>query len=389
MAKFSIHAFLKGIVPISQGYGENIDYYASITKNPQTGVSGLQHGHEGVDFATPNGTEIFAPFDGIIVRDGIGDKDYGNFVVIWDPIQLCGIWFCHLQSAIVNISDKVAAGQLLGYTNNTGNTTGPHVHCNFVETDSNGYRINLDNGEEGFLNLMDESLVGILPMPGLLFTDPQTPTPTINPSPQVPEKPSSQDQTDQEKIAELTTQIEQLTGQRDQALQKASEIGTKYTTDLANYSAFVAAGYPTIDVLNKKLEGVEDENAGLKTEISQVEQKNAKLAGIIKDTSTSDSTAIDTGIEWEKRAKDLQQSFEAVAGAHGTAPDLVSILDAVDKIKASKGEVEQELKKLTVRQSINAAGVAVSRLIPANPGSKLSCDYLLNLFGFLQKKAVN
>lgn len=149
MAKYKLSDIFKGNFPITQKYGENPANYPMF----------LIPGHEGTDYGTPNGTEVLAPFDGIILRDTQNDKDYGNFTVIWDPIQHCGVWYCHLQDVTTGTGDKVTNGQIVGHTNNTGHSTGPHLHVNFVETDASGNRLNMDNGKQGFLNILDPNLV--------------------------------------------------------------------------------------------------------------------------------------------------------------------------------------------------------------------------------------
>lgn len=141
---YKIAPFFDKEYPITQKYGEN----------PQTYTMFAVPGHEGIDYGTPNGTPVKAPFDGVILRDTFGDKDYGNFTVVWDKTQNCALWFCHLQDVTTKIGDTVTAGQIIGHTNNTGNSTGPHCHVNFVETDSQGNRLNRDNGKQGFLDLL-------------------------------------------------------------------------------------------------------------------------------------------------------------------------------------------------------------------------------------------
>lgn len=150
MTKYILSDIFKGDFPVSQTYGNNPQYYSQF---------GLK-GHEGVDFATPIGVPVICPFEkGIILRDTLNDKDYGNFVVIWDKTQKCAVWYCHLSETLVNVGDTVLRGQVVGKTGNTGNSTGPHLHVNFVETDSNGNRLNMNNGYQGFLNILDSSLV--------------------------------------------------------------------------------------------------------------------------------------------------------------------------------------------------------------------------------------
>ncbi len=136
-----------GDFPITQGFGNNPDYYKAF---------GLQ-AHEGVDFGTPNGTPIISATDGVVVRDLDDPKsgEYGIHCVVWDKSQNCATWYCHLQENKVNIGQAVVKGQLLGYSNNTGNSTGPHLHFNLCKTDDLGNRINTDNGYKGFINSRD------------------------------------------------------------------------------------------------------------------------------------------------------------------------------------------------------------------------------------------
>lgn len=151
MSKYKLSDIFEGNYPITQKYGERPDYYKKF------GLSG----HEGVDFKTPTNTDILSPFDGKIIRDTDDPKSgaYGNHIVVWDPKQKCAVWFCHLTSNLCKIGDVVKKGQVLGRTGNTGNSTGPHLHFNFVETDGSGNRLNKDNGYQGFLNPLDKNLV--------------------------------------------------------------------------------------------------------------------------------------------------------------------------------------------------------------------------------------
>lgn len=142
--KYTIKNFFKVTPRISQVFGVNPDYYKKF------GFAG----HEGIDYATPVGTEVFAPFDGVILRDTDDAKEdaYGKKVVIWSPSKKIAFWFCHLDSNNVDNGQKVSEGQLIGKTGNTGNSTGPHCHVNFCETNETGTRLNTTNGYKGFLD---------------------------------------------------------------------------------------------------------------------------------------------------------------------------------------------------------------------------------------------
>lgn len=151
MAKYIISDIFEGNYPISQGYGENPSYYSQFNLK----------GHEGVDWKTPIGVKITSPFDYEIIRDVDDPKsgNYGDYIVVWDPKQLCAVWYCHLSENYVSIGQKGKKGDILGKTGNSGNTTGPHLHVNFVETDSKKNRLNTSNGYQGFLNILDTNLV--------------------------------------------------------------------------------------------------------------------------------------------------------------------------------------------------------------------------------------
>lgn len=151
MAKYILGDIFEGNHPISQGFANNPSYYS------QFGFAG----HEGIDWAMPVGVKLFAPFDYKIVRDDDDPKSgaYGDYIVLWDPVQKCAVWFCHLSKDFKNFGDTGKKGDLIALSGNTGNTSGPHLHFNFCETDTNGARINTNNGFKGFLNALNPSLV--------------------------------------------------------------------------------------------------------------------------------------------------------------------------------------------------------------------------------------
>lgn len=83
-------------------------------------------GHNGVDFGTPNGTKLLATDDGEVVQVGYEAKGFGNFV------KLSHVWgesvYAHMEKVSVKEGDKVARGDALGLSDNTGNSSGPHLH---------------------------------------------------------------------------------------------------------------------------------------------------------------------------------------------------------------------------------------------------------------------
>jgi murein DD-endopeptidase len=62
---------------------------------------------------------------GVVLRAGYDEKS-GNYLVI-NHGKLETV-YCHLSQIFVKENEKVNAGQRLGITGNTGNTTGAHLH---------------------------------------------------------------------------------------------------------------------------------------------------------------------------------------------------------------------------------------------------------------------
>ena len=85
--------------------------------------------HTGIDFACPVGTPVLAITDATI-KAVLSDKAYGKVIVITYKVE--GItydtWYCHLSKQSVKVGQKVAEGDVLGESGNTGNSTGPHLH---------------------------------------------------------------------------------------------------------------------------------------------------------------------------------------------------------------------------------------------------------------------
>lgn len=88
--------------------------------------------HSGVDFRASVGTPVKAVADGIIA--GTGDTDLtcpyaslGKFIFIQHNNGLATA-YGHLSLIKVSTGEKVKKGQIIGYSGNTGHTTGPHLH---------------------------------------------------------------------------------------------------------------------------------------------------------------------------------------------------------------------------------------------------------------------
>ncbi len=82
--------------------------------------------HEGDDFGTPVGTPLAAMSTGTVVFAG-WEGGYGNKVEIeyWDGTMSV---YGHMSQISASVGDKVAPGDIVGLSGNTGHSTGPHLH---------------------------------------------------------------------------------------------------------------------------------------------------------------------------------------------------------------------------------------------------------------------
>lgn len=110
------------------------------TKNPQI-YSGA--GHTGVDFGASIGTPVRASLDGTVV--GVANTDlistcssFGKWIMIKHPNGLSTL-YAHLSLQNVSVGSVVTTGQIIGYSGNTGYSTGPHLHFGVYATE--GVRI--------------------------------------------------------------------------------------------------------------------------------------------------------------------------------------------------------------------------------------------------------
>ncbi len=130
-----------GQFTVTQKFGENPDYYR------QFGING----HDGLDWACPEGTPIVAAESGRVIQIS-PPRDFGNFVAIWHPAAHLISWYCHLQSSSVALGSVVSKRQRIGLSNNTGNSRGTHLHFALSQTDNDGQIINKGNKFAGFIN---------------------------------------------------------------------------------------------------------------------------------------------------------------------------------------------------------------------------------------------
>jgi len=92
--------------------------------------------HRGVDYATPEGTPVYAPEDGRIHKAVSVDKSSNGLHVVLQTNGKGQGWFIHLSKVLVRQGDEVKAGDVIGLTGNTGSSSGPHLHVGWWKAGS-------------------------------------------------------------------------------------------------------------------------------------------------------------------------------------------------------------------------------------------------------------
>lgn len=98
-------------------------------------VSRLYRGkpHNGLDIGTPVGTPVLAAADGKVLAVDNNDLSswrkyqYGKYILIEHEDGLATL-YAHLSKQVVRKGDSVKRGDVIGYSGNTGYSTGPHLH---------------------------------------------------------------------------------------------------------------------------------------------------------------------------------------------------------------------------------------------------------------------
>lgn len=101
---------------ISSGYGKRV--------HPVTGDVKF---HRGQDFAVNVGTAIYAPADGVVEVTRPSNQGSGNYMRLQHSFGFTSS-YSHMSKFEVQMGDFVQKGDLIGYSGNTGLTSGPHLH---------------------------------------------------------------------------------------------------------------------------------------------------------------------------------------------------------------------------------------------------------------------
>ncbi|HQX00949.1 MAG TPA: peptidoglycan DD-metalloendopeptidase family protein [Anaerolineales bacterium] len=107
--------------PVSSGLGWPADDH-SLSGNP------YGPGHLGIDISAPEGSNVYAAGNGVVtMAQGGYNYGYGNVIQIDHGNGYVTV-YAHLSQINIGVCTPVGQGTLIGYSGNTGNSFGAHLH---------------------------------------------------------------------------------------------------------------------------------------------------------------------------------------------------------------------------------------------------------------------
>ncbi|EAK9876972.1 M23 family metallopeptidase [Campylobacter lari] len=107
-----------------------------IEDNGVTGNFGWRHHpilnkkefHPGIDLRAALNTPIYAPANGVVEYAAYSNNGYGYSVILIHNFGFKTVYAHMMRKDVIKAGQFVKKGDLLGYTGNTGLSTGPHLH---------------------------------------------------------------------------------------------------------------------------------------------------------------------------------------------------------------------------------------------------------------------
>lgn len=133
-----INKKVTGARPFKAWPTESLVITQPFAANPQNYAKWNFPGHEGIDIRAPYDSPYFAVLDGYVVRAGNKRSDgresaYGYHVILDHGDGFTTLYAHAREDLPVSEGDYVRAGDVVGYSGNTGNSSGPHLHLTVKE----------------------------------------------------------------------------------------------------------------------------------------------------------------------------------------------------------------------------------------------------------------
>ena len=123
-------------------------------RHPITGQTSFHNGIDIVHVDSTTGREIIAPYDGTVVYNY---NDIGGYqAIVYSEDKILRFGFAHLKRHNLKFGRKnVKKGDTIGYADNSGRSTGPHIHMTIAIL-SNGMYVKID--PEKFFHMLGRAL---------------------------------------------------------------------------------------------------------------------------------------------------------------------------------------------------------------------------------------
>ena len=300
-------------VYLTQGWGENPDIYSRF---------GLK-GHNGIDLRVfdNNGNraisgDLIAPHDGKIIEASLDSDGYGWYYKIENDVE--GSILGHNKQLLFKVGDTVEEGQLIAYTDNTGWSTGAHVHWGY-------YRKPRDRGN-GYSGTCD-------------------PKPFIN-----PKVPSTQeDMTENTALDACLKQHTELVDQCNKKDEEIKQLKADLDKEVQNHKKSVLKYDEKIDSLN---ETIESNQQKCKEMMADYEQQIDKL--------TEDAS--------KELLEQLNSSKEKLANCH---VEKEQVLLEKSALSNSYKDLLSQLKQHNILVSTDSNGLLIIKKVSKNIFQKL------------------
>ncbi|MCC6546984.1 peptidoglycan DD-metalloendopeptidase family protein [Candidatus Sumerlaeota bacterium] len=132
---------------LSRGAGVISDWTGWVTGDPTGGNGHAYDDHSGTDTGMVTGTNLYAVANGTVssLYEDYPTDDHsggGNYMIFSfshaGETYLVNNWHLNYQGALKSAGQSVTRGELVGLSDNTGNSTGPHLHLGIARSSATG-----------------------------------------------------------------------------------------------------------------------------------------------------------------------------------------------------------------------------------------------------------
>lgn len=107
--------------------------------------------HNGTDFGCPIGTPVYAPTEGVVYRRSDKHASLGTHLYFTFAVKGKVYYMRVLHLSKAEIIGWYKAGEVIGYTGNTGDSSGPHLHIDIFRVPIESSLITTKAGVQKYL----------------------------------------------------------------------------------------------------------------------------------------------------------------------------------------------------------------------------------------------